>query len=231
MAEIEKRSFKPAEMMSPVPAVMVSCGDMEHSNIITIAWTGIVNSNPPYTYVSVRKSRYSHDMIAGSGEFVINLTTENLARAVDYCGVKSGRDVDKFAETGLTKMACEKVACPMIAESPINLECKVFEIKEYPTHDMFLAEIVAVHVNEDLISDDGKIDYMKAGLITYVHGEYVPLRKTSVGFFGYSVAKKKALKKRSKEEHDRRVKNNAAERKQKKESGTFGKNLPQKTKR
>ena len=203
-----KKKFNPATMLAPLPVVMVSSGNMEKSNIITIAWTGVVNSDPPYTYVSIRKERFSHDIVENSGEFVINLVNEDLVKATDFCGVKSGRDVDKFKETGLHKVEGDLVKCPMIEESPINLECKVIEKHEYPSHDMFLAEVVGVHVSDEYILEDGKIDYMKMGLVAYVHGEYVPLRKAQVGFFGYSVARKKVLKKRSKEAHDRRVNRN-----------------------
>ena len=202
---INKVSIKPGEMLAPLPAVMVSVGDMENSNIITIAWTGIVNSEPPYTYVSVRKSRFSHDIIEKTGEFVINLTTEKTAKATDYCGVKSGRDVDKFKETGLTKMPAKKLSCPIIAECPVNLECKVIEKREFPTHDMFLAEIVNVNVSEELFNEKGRIELEKAGLLSYTHGEYFGLKKEPVGFFGFSVAKPKTLKKKSKAAHEKRV--------------------------
>lgn len=207
MNMIKKRKFKPSDMLSPVPCVMVSCGTMEESNIITIAWTGVVNSEPPYVYISVRKSRYSHDIIEKQGEFVINFGNEETCKAMDYCGVKSGRDVDKFKETGLTKVKGDVVKCPMIAESPANLECKVIEKHEYPSHDMFIAEIINIHVNEDIINEDNKIDFIRANLVSYVHGEYVGHRKTPLGFFGYSIARPRVLKKRSKQAHDRRVKN------------------------
>ena len=209
---IKKRSVNPGEMLAPLPAVMVSVGDMEHSNIITVAWTGIVNSDPPYTYVSVRKSRYSHDIIEESGEFVINLTTEATAKATDYCGVKSGRDVDKFKECGLTKMPAEKLACPIIGECPVNIECRVIEKREFGSHDMFLAEIVNVNVSEELFDEKGRIGLDKAGLLAYVHGEYFGLKKAPVGFFGFSVAKPKVLKKRNKAAHDRRVTANKTKR-------------------
>ena len=171
-----KKTMKPATLLMPLPAVMVSCGSLEKPNIITIAWTGIVNSTPPMTYISVRKSRYSHDLIAESGEFVINLTTEALTFATDYCGVKSGREVDKFTEMKLTPLAAGEVSCPMIAESPINLECKVREVHEYPSHDMFVAEIVAVHVDEELIDEKGRFEMEKAGLMAYVHGQYFGIK-------------------------------------------------------
>ena len=150
-----KKSSKPGPLTAPLPAVMVSCGDMEKSNIITIAWTGIINSHPPMTYISVMPRRMSHSIIAEKGEFVINLTTAELAKAMDFCGVKSGRDVDKFEHLGLTREAGDIVSAPMIAESPVNIECKVTEIKEFPSHDMFIAEIVAVHVDEKYVDENG----------------------------------------------------------------------------
>ena len=142
-------------MTAPLPAVMVSCGDMENSNILTIAWTGIINSHPPITYVSVRKERFSHRIISETGEFVINLTTDDLAGAMDFCGVKSGRDTDKFRHLGLTREQGDVVAAPLIAESPVNLECRVIEVKEFPTHDMFIAEIVSVHIDERFVDENG----------------------------------------------------------------------------
>lgn len=184
---IKKTIFKPGTMLNPVPAVMVSCGDERTANIITIAWTGIINSEPPITYVSVRKSRFSHDIIEKTGEFVINLTTEKLAFAADYCGVKSGRDVDKFKEQKLTAAKSLKVKCPSIAQSPVNIECKVVEKKEYPTHDMFIAEIVSVSVDSSLMDEDGRFCLDKAGLISYSHGHYYALRREPLGRFGYSV--------------------------------------------
>lgn len=191
MAKIE---FKPGTMLNPVPAVMVSCGDGEIKNIITIAWTGIINSQPPMTYISVRKERYSHDIIKKTGEFVINLTTEKLAFATDYCGVRSGRDVDKFKTQNLTAMASKVVNCPSIGESPVNIECKVTEIKELGSHDMFMAKIVGVSVEEELMDSSGRLCLDEAGLIAYNHGHYFPLAKSELGRFGYSVMKPKTKK-------------------------------------
>lgn len=188
MAKIE---FKPGTMLNPVPAVMVSCGDENERNIITIAWTGIVNSEPPITYISVRKERYSHDIIARTGEFVINLTTKDLAFATDYCGVRSGRKVDKFKEMNLTATESRHVCCPSIGESPVNLECKVLEVHEFPTHDMFLAEIVGVSVEEELMDEEGRLCLERAGLIAYSHGSYAALQQQELGRFGYSVMKPK----------------------------------------
>lgn len=197
-----KISMRPGTMLNPVPAVMVSCGNEKEQNIITIAWTGIINSEPPITYVSVRKSRYSHHLIEESGEFVINLTTENLAKATDFCGVKSGRDLDKFKETGLTPEKAEFVSCPMIKESPVNLECKVLEVKEYPTHDMFIAEIERVHVDEKYFDEKGRICLDQAGMLSYNHGEYFGLKRNPIGRFGFSIMKPKTRKRINREKHN-----------------------------
>ena len=191
---MKKRSFKPGTMLNPVPVVMVSCGDVNHGNIITVAWTGIVNSDPPMTYVSIRKERYSHEIIKNAGDFVINLTTEELTFATDYCGVKSGRDTEKFKEQKLTPLPAEKVKAPLIAQSPVNLECKVKEIHEYGSHDMFIAEIVNVQAAEEWIDETGRIRLDKAGLICYNHGEYFGLRRQPLGRFGFSVMKPKTKK-------------------------------------
>ena len=166
-----KVSLKPGTMLNPLPAVMVSCSDGKVDNVLTIAWTGIINSDPPITYVSVRKSRHSHQLIEESGEFVINLVNEDLARSADYCGVRSGRNEDKFAKCNLTKSPADHVKAPLIEESPVNLECKVLEVKEYPTHDMFIAEIVAVHANEELFDEDNKIRLDLANMVAFNHGE------------------------------------------------------------
>ena len=182
--------------MAPVPAVMVSCGrEGETPNIITIAWTGIVNSNPPMTYISVRKERFSHDIIADTKEFVINLTTEELAFATDWCGVKSGRDFDKFREQKLTPVTSEKVSCPSIGESPLSIECRVTEVKELGSHDMFLAEIVSMTAQEELMDENGELHLEKAGLMAYSHGHYFPVSSREIGRFGYSVMKPKTRKK------------------------------------
>jgi flavin reductase (DIM6/NTAB) family NADH-FMN oxidoreductase RutF len=194
-----KISSKPGPLTAPLPAVMVSCGDMDNSNIVTVAWTGIINSHPPVTYVSVRKERFSHDIIAEKGEFVINLTNTDLVKAMDYCGVKSGRDVDKFSEMKLTREAGDEVSAPMIAESPVNLECKVMEVKEFPSHDMFIAEIVAVHVDEKYVDENGAYDYGAMDLVSFSHGKYYRMRPEALGFFGYSIMKPKTAKRRASE--------------------------------
>lgn len=193
---LNKTTWKPSTLLGPIPPVLVSCGDMEHSNILTIAWTGIVNTIPPMTYISVRKARHSHAIIKDSGEFVINLPTARLVRAADYCGVKSGADIDKFKEMNLTKDSVSQLSCPSILQCPLNLECKVKQIIELGSHDMFLAEIVAVNVNTDLIDKDGRLNLDKAGLLAFAHGEYYELGKC-VGNFGFSVrkARKRHIKK------------------------------------
>ena len=176
-------------MLYPVPAVMVSCGRQgQKPNIITIAWAGTVCSDPAMVSISVRKSRYSYDIIRDTGEFVVNLVTEELTRACDLCGVKSGRDVDKYEQCNLTPSESKEVSAPGIAESPVSIECKVTQVIELGSHDMFLAEVVAVHVDESLLDEKGKLILQKAQLITYSHGEYYSLGK-KLGTFGFSVKK------------------------------------------
>ena len=212
---MEKISLKPGTLLCPTPAVMVTCGQGEEQNIITIGWTGIINTQPPITYVSVRKSRHSHAIISKEKEFVINLTTEALAFATDYCGVKSGKDIDKFKEMKLTPVPAEIVSCPMIGESPVNLECKVIEAKEYPTHDMFIAEIVKIHVDKSVMDEDGRIALDKAGMLAYVHGEYFGIKKAPIGRFGFSVMKKKTKKRINQQKHQKRIEANRNKRKKK----------------
>ncbi len=190
----KKRTDRPGPFLAPVPPVMVSCGDMEESNIITIAWTGIINSDPPMTYISVRKSRHSHDIIQRTGEFVINLVTEELAPAADYCGVRSGAEHDKFREMKLTKVPSDELAAPMIGESPVNLECRVFEVRELPSHDMFLAEIVASHIDSSCVEDSGAFRFDRMGLAGYSHGFYYRMGRKPIGRFGFSVMKPKTRK-------------------------------------
>ena len=182
--------WKPGNMVYPVPAVMVTAADREgKSNIITIAWTGTVCTNPPMAYMSVRPERYSYGMLKETGEFVINLTTEKLVRATDYCGVKSGRDTDKWKETGLTPIPAQEVNVPLIKESPVNIECRVSEIRELGSHHMFLARVVAVDVDEAYLNEQGRFELQKAAPIVYSHGEYYGL-SSLLGTFGYSVRKK-----------------------------------------
>lgn len=187
---------KEGPLMAPLPTVMVSCGDMKNSNILTIAWTGIISSNPPRTYISIQKPRYSYNIIKESGEFVINLTSEQLVKAMDYCGVKSGRDVDKFKEMRLTKEAADEVSCPMIAESPVNLECRIIEAKEMGSHTMFIADIVAVHVDEKYVDEKGAYNFGDMKLVAFNHGKYYSINQQPLGFFGYSIMKPKTAKRK-----------------------------------
>ena len=187
-----KIPFKPGTMIYPLPAVMVSCGDQpDNYNIITIAWTGTLCSDPPMCYVSVRKERHSHALIARTGEFVINLTTEALAHATDWCGVRSGREFNKFREMHLTPEPAQIVKCPLIKESPLNIECRVTEVKELGSHDMFIAQVVAVNAEESL-SDrgTGAFQFNHAAPLAYSHGKYYGLGN-KLGGFGFSVKKKK----------------------------------------
>lgn len=188
---MSKQTWKPGNMLYPLPAVMVSVGDKSRkTNIITVAWTGTICTNPAMVYISVRPTRYSYQMIKESGEFVINLTTERLARATDYCGVRSGRDVDKWKETGLHAGESNMLQyAPIIEESPVNIECRVTEIKELGSHHMFLAEVVCVQVDEAYMNADNKFELNKSGLLVYSHGEYMGLGR-KLGTFGYSVKKK-----------------------------------------
>lgn len=204
-----KKTMKPGTMLNPVPAVLVSCSDGDEDNLITIAWTGIVNSEPPMTYVSVRKSRHSHQMIANSREFVINLVNEKIVEAADHCGVRSGRDEDKFKVTRLTKEPADKVSAPLVAESPVNLECVVKDVIEYPSHDMFIAEIVAVHADEALFDERGRLCLEKAGLVCFSHGEYFGIKKQAIGRLGYSVMKPKTRRRINREAMERRKKRNS----------------------
>ena len=187
---VGKQNFKPGNMLYPLPAVLVSVADRQgNSNLLTIAWAGTICSDPPMVSISVRPERYSYHMIEETGEFVINLTTENLCFATDYCGVKSGRDVDKWKEMKLTRIPGEIVDVPMVKESPVNLECRVTEKRELGSHHMFLAEIVAVHVDDAYMDETGKFNLNDAKPLVYSHGRYLSTGK-ELGFFGYSVKKK-----------------------------------------
>lgn len=186
---MQKQSWKPGNMLYPLPVVLVSCqGKDGKPNLITIAWTGTICSDPPMVSISVRKERHSYDLIRESGEFVINLTTEDMARATDYCGVRSGRKVDKFAETGLTPVPSTVVRAPMVGESPVSIECRVKEVLPLGSHDMFVAEVVAVNAAEAYMDADGRFDLSRANPIVYSHGTYFGLGK-ELGTFGYSVKK------------------------------------------
>ena len=185
-----KTLWKPGNFVNPVPAVLVTSGDMKNSNIMTVAWTGTICSDPAMTYISVRPNRYSYKLIKESGEFVINLTTRDLTFATDWCGVKSGKDIDKFKEMHLTKQKANFVKCPLIAESPVSIECKVVEIKELGSHDMFIAEVLGINASNEYIDEKGAFDISKCDLIAYANGGYYTLDK-KIGKFGYSVEKKK----------------------------------------
>ena len=186
-----KQTWKAGNMLYPLPAVMVSVTDGKgQDDIITVAWTGTICTNPPMVYISVRPSRFSHHMLMETGEFVINLTTEKLTRATDYCGVRSGRDVDKFKETGLTREKAEFVKAPMIKESPVSIECRVTEVKKLGSHDMFLAEVLAVHADEEYMDENNRFDLNRACPMVYSHGEYLGIGK-KLGTFGYSVKKRR----------------------------------------
>lgn len=193
-----KQVWKPGNMLYPLPAVMVSTADKKgNTNILTIAWTGTVCTNPAMVYISVRPERHSYQMLKESGEFVVNLTTEDLTHATDYCGVRSGKDVDKWKECGLTKeKAVSLKYAPVIAESPVNIECRIKSVQELGSHDMFLAEVTAVQVDEGYVDEKGKFELNRTGLLAYSHGEYLGLGK-KLGTFGYSVRKKPSHKKTS----------------------------------
>ena len=192
-----KQLWKGGNMLYPVPAVMVSLADREgKSNIITVAWAGTVCTNPPMLSISVRPERYSYGILKDTGEFVVNLTTEHLARATDFCGVKSGRDVDKFRELGLTEESAEFVRAPLIGESPVNLECRVTKVEELGSHHLFLAEVLAVHADEAYLDENNRFAREKTRPLAYVHGQYYGLGNL-LGTFGYSVRKRKQTRKKS----------------------------------
>lgn len=187
---MEKEQWKPGNMLYPIPAVMVSCGTMEKPNIITIAWAGTVCTNPAMVSISIRKERYSYDIIKENKEFIINLVTKKLVWQADYCGVKSGREVDKFKEMKLTPLKSEQLSVPAIAESPVNIECKVTQVIPLGSHDMFLAEVIGVTVDKRYMDSKGRFHLNQADLIAFSHGEYYSLGEF-LGKFGYSVMKKK----------------------------------------
>lgn len=188
---MSKISFKPGNMLYPVPAVMVSCARKgEKPNIITVAWAGTVCSSPAMLSIAVRKERYSHAIISETKEFVVNLVTKKLTFATDYCGVKSGRDVDKFKDMHLTPQESQNVSAPGIAESPVNIECRVVDVKPLGSHDLFIAEVVGVTVDDSYMDSKNVFHLNDAGLVAYSHGEYYELGK-KIGRFGYSVQKKK----------------------------------------
>lgn len=199
---MSKIVWKPGAVFAPVPPALVSCGDLEHPNLMTAAWTGIVNTHPPMTYVSIRPQRYSYELIMKNKEFAVNLTPASLIKAADFCGVRSGRDLDKWAACGLTPAAASEIAAPLVAECPLALECRVKEIIPLGSHHMFLAEIVALDVEETLISREGSLCIEKAGLAAYAHGKYFALGQ-QLGTFGFSVRKRKKKSKPAKGEKNK----------------------------
>ena len=192
---MSKQFWKGSALLAPVPAALVTCGTIDSPNILTIGWTGIVCTRPPMTYISVRPERYSHDIIRDSGEFVINLTTSAMCRETDFCGVKSGRDINKAEKCGFHLSPSQKVRVPMIDECPVSLECRVTESKLLGSHTMFLAEIIGIDVDERYIDSKGKLNLQQCGLMAYAHGEYFALGR-KLGDFGWSVRKKKKHVKR-----------------------------------
>lgn len=188
-----REDFKPGTLIYPLPAVLVSCGETEEEkNLLTVAWTGTICSDPAMCYISVRKERHSHAILKRTGEFVINLTTRALCRATDWCGVRSGRDYDKFKEMNLTPLWAKHVKAPLVAESPVAIECRVKQVLELGTHDMFIAEVVGIEVDPQYINPEtGKFELERADLVAYSHGEYYTLGE-KIGTFGYSVRKKRA---------------------------------------
>ena len=187
MAKIKWRG---GALLAPAPPALVSCGDMEHSNALAVAWTGIINTVPPKTYISVRPGRYSYSMIRESGEFVINLTSADMIKALDGCGMLTGAKVDKFKKFGLEKQEASEVKCPLVAQSPLSLECRVTDVIPLGSHDLFLADVVAIDVDEALVDERGKLCLDRAELAAFAHGEYFALGK-KLGSFGFSVRKKK----------------------------------------
>ena len=191
-----KVAWKAGTMLAPLPPALISCGTLQKPNAMTAAWSGIICTEPTLVYVSIRPSRFSNELIRKSGEFVINVPTVEMAKAVDFCGVKSGRDIDKFKQTGLIAAKSSVVSAPQVEQSPISLECKVKEIKSFGTHDMFLAEVVAVDIDEKYLDKNSALRLDKAGLLAYAHGFYYALGR-KIGKFGWSVEKKSTKRKRA----------------------------------
>lgn len=191
-----KITWPAGTLLAPVPPALISCGTLEHPNVMTAAWTGIICTEPVLTYVSIRSSRYSHELISQNKEFVINVPNLPLAKATDFCGVKTGRNINKFKECGLKAAPCTKISAPQIEQAPISLECKVLSITPYGTHDMFLAEVCAVNIDDKYINTNGALSLEKAGLLAYAHGFYYTLGR-QIGKFGFSVEKAKTIKKRN----------------------------------
>ena len=192
---MSKVMWKPGTFIYPIPAVMVSCGDMKSSNIITVAWTGILNTDPANCYISIRPERHSYNIIKKTGEFVVNLTSKDLAFATDWCGVKSGKNVDKFKEMKLTKEKCNFVKCPAIKESPVSIECRVKEIKELGSHHMFMAEVLSINADEKYIDEKGAFDITKCDLVAYANGKYFELGKQVRKIWIFCAKKQKKISK------------------------------------
>lgn len=194
---MDKIDFKGSVILNPVPVVLItSKNNADKTNVFTVGWTGTINTKPPMLYISIRPERLSYEYIKESMEFVVNLPSSDLVKKVDYCGVRSGKKNDKISEMGFTLKESQKVSAPYIDECPVNIECKVKNIIPLGTHDMFIAEVVASHVNEDLLDEKGKIHFENANMMSYCHGEYFPLAKKPIGSFGFSVMKKKTKKRR-----------------------------------
>lgn len=186
---MSKIQLKGANLLAPLPVVMVSVGDNKNSNVITVAWTGVVCSAPPRVYISLRKDRHSYEILSRTGEFVINFTSEQLLAACDWCGIRSGKEFDKFSEMGFDKLPANCVSAPLIGQSPVNLECKVFQSMDLGSHTMFLADVLAVDVDEQILDEKGGVDYAKAHLVSYQHGEYYATGK-HLGRFGFAAQRK-----------------------------------------
>ena len=194
---MDKLDFKGSVILNPVPVVLISSKNKEgKSNVFTVGWTGTINTKPPMLYISIRPERLSYEYIKESMEFVVNLPSSDLVKAVDYCGVRTGKKNDKIKEMGFTLKESSKVSAPYIDECPINIECKVTNIVPLGTHDMFIAEVLCSHVNEDLLDEKGKIHFENANMMAYCHGEYFPLSKKPIGSFGFSVMKKRTKKRK-----------------------------------
>lgn len=195
-----KQKWKGSTLLAPVPAVLVCCGNGEKANVITIAWTGILNSQPPKTYISVRPERFSYELIDSNGVFTINLPTEDMVKQLDLCGVKSGKNDDKFKLCGFETENCFEIDCVSIAQCPVTLECKVTDKIHLGSHDMFIADILCVDVDEKYVKD-GKLCLDKCKLVAYSHGEYFALGK-KLGSFGFSVTKKSTIKRKARQKRD-----------------------------
>lgn len=194
---MDKIDFKGSVILNPVPVVLVTSRNKEgKTNVFTVGWTGTINTKPPMLYISIRPERLSYEYIKETMEFVVNLPSSDLVKAVDYCGVRSGKKNDKISEMGFTLKESHHICAPFIDECPVNIECKVKNIIPLGTHDMFIAEVVGSHVNEDLLDEKGKIHFENANMMSYCHGEYFPLSKKPIGSFGFSVMKKKTKKRR-----------------------------------